>query len=54
MDALTGVNFTGFIPGRPFDALGLQVHYQRLSAIEANFETTVETMFQWPWLQPEA
>ncbi len=38
MDALLGVNFTGFIPGRPLDAFGLQGRYQRLSQIEASFE----------------
>ena len=35
-DALAGVNFTGFLPPRPRDILGLQMHYQRLSQIEAN------------------
>ncbi len=39
LDALVGVNFTGFIPGRPFDALGLQTRYQRLSQVEADGET---------------
>ena len=48
LDTIAGVNFTGFIPGRPFDALGLQVHYQRLSAIESNFETRVERRFAGP------
>ncbi|WP_428391538.1 carbohydrate porin [Lichenicoccus sp.] len=48
MDALAGINFTGVIPGRPFDALGLQVHYQRLSAIEANYETRVQNIFAGP------
>ena len=43
MDAIAGVNLTGFIPGRPFDALGLQAHWQRLSAIEADRETRAET-----------
>ena len=38
-DMMAGVNFTGFIPGRPFDALGLQAKYQRLSRDEANSET---------------
>ena len=45
MDALAGLNFTGLIPGRPFDALGLQAHYQRLSAIEANFESRLHNIF---------
>ncbi len=48
MDALVGLNFTGLIPGRPFDALGLQVHYQRLSAIEANYESFIHTIFAGP------
>ncbi len=48
MDALVGVNFTGLIPGRQFDALGLQVHYQRLSAIEANYESLIQNIFAGP------
>ncbi len=48
MDSLAGVNFTGFIPGRPFDALEIQVHYQRLSAIEANYETRLHNIFAGP------
>ena len=47
-DALVGMNFTGLIPGRPFDALGLQAHYQRLSGIEANYESLVQTIFAGP------
>ncbi len=39
MDAMVGVNFTGFIPSRPFDALGLQARYQRLSQVEAAGQT---------------
>ncbi len=39
MDAMIGFNFTGFIPGRPFDALGLQTRYQRLSQVEADGES---------------
>ena len=39
LDAMIGVNLTGFIPGRPFDALGVQAKYQRLSQDEANGET---------------
>ena len=42
MDALAGVNVTGFVPGRPFDAFGVQVRYQRLS----NFEQARETLVQ--------
>ena len=41
-DALAGVNFTGFLPPRPRDILGLQMHYQRLSQIEANHETLLQ------------
>ena len=48
MDALAGINFTGFIPGRPFDVLELQAHYQRLSAIEANYETQTQDRFAGP------
>lgn len=39
MDVMAGVNLTGLVPGRPFDALGLQARYQRLSQVEANAET---------------
>ena len=39
MDAMLGVNFTGFVPSRPFDVIGLQAKYSRLSQIEANAET---------------
>lgn len=38
-DAMLGVNFTGLVSGRPFDALGVQTKYQRLSQVEANGET---------------
>ena len=48
MDAIAGVNFTGLIPGRQFDALGLQVHYQRLSALEANYENLIQNIFAGP------
>ena len=41
-DMLAGVNVTGFVPGRPLDAFGLQVKYQRLSAIEQARETLVQ------------
>ena len=41
-DAFAGVNFTGFLPPRPRDILGLQAHYQRLSQIEANHETLLQ------------
>ena len=39
LDALAGINFTGFIPGRPRDVAAFQVKYQRLSAVEAKYET---------------
>ena len=45
MDALAGITFTGFLPGRPFDALEVQTHYQRLSEVEANYETLLHTIF---------
>ena len=45
LDATAGVNFTGFIPGRPFDALGIQARYQKMSQIEANYESRVQTIF---------
>ena len=48
MDALVGMNFTGIIPGRPLDALGVQAHYQRLSEIEANYESTIQSIFAGP------
>ena len=41
-DMMAGVNMTGFIPGRPLDALGLQFKYQRLSAMEQARETLVQ------------
>ena len=43
-DAMVGANFTGFIPGRPFDALGIQAKYQQLSQAEANSETLRQTI----------
>ncbi len=43
-DEFVGLNFNGFWPGRPFDAFGVQVHYQRMSAVEAKFETMAETL----------
>lgn len=47
-DAMVGFNFTGYIPGRPFDATGIQVNYLRLSEIEANFETRNQDIFAGP------
>jgi porin len=47
-DGFVGVNFTGFIPGRPLDAFGVQAHYQRLSAIEAAFETRLQNIHAGP------
>ena len=48
LDALLGVNFTGFIPGRPFDAVGLTARYARLSAVEAAFETRLGDILAGP------
>ena len=42
LDALAGINLTGFVPGRPRDVAAFQVKYQRLSAVEAAFETASE------------
>ena len=42
VDVLTGLNFTGFLPGRPLDALGLQFRYQRLSQVEAMNESRLQ------------
>ncbi len=44
-DTLMGFNFTGLVPGRRFDAIGLQVRYQRLSNLEAAFETRAHDFF---------
>lgn len=44
-DALLGMNFTGLIPGRPLDAFGIQARWQRLSAIEAKFETLAHNFY---------
>ncbi len=44
-DAFLGVNYVGFLPRHPFDGLGFQVHYQRMSQIEASFESRIETSF---------
>lgn len=41
-DAFVGVNFTGFLPPRPRDVFGVQLHYQRLSQIEAEHETLLQ------------
>ncbi len=48
LDALVGVNFTGLVPRRPNDALGLQAHYQRLSKVEAGFESRFHDIFAGP------
>ncbi len=45
LDTLIGVNLTGFIPGRPFDAIGIQARYQRLSQVEANGESRRQDLF---------
>ncbi len=48
LDAIVGMNFTGLIQGRPFDALGIQAHYQQLSEVEAKFETRAHNFFAGP------
>ena len=48
MDAMLGVNFTGLVPSRPFDALGVQAKYSRLSQIEANAETFRQRLLTGP------
>lgn len=49
LDALLGVNFTGVLPGqRPYDALGIQARYQRLSRVEADFETNLQNFTAGP------
>ena len=42
MDAQVGAIFTGLLPDRPYDAVQASVRYQRLSAIEANYESGLE------------
>lgn len=51
LDAMLGVNFTGFIPGRPSDALGLQAKYQRLSQVEVNAETRKQRIVAGPGIE---
>ncbi len=48
MRSRTTTNFTGLIPGRPFDALGVQTKYQRLSQVEANGETRRQRLLTGP------
>lgn len=48
LDALAGVNLTGFVPGRPFDALGVQAHYQKLSAAEVQSESFRQRIIDGP------
>ena len=48
IDAILGLNFNGFVPGRPFDAVGFQAHYLRLSAVEAAFESKFHNIFAGP------
>ncbi len=48
LDAIVGVNFVGFVPGRPYDALGFQTHYLRLSKVEAGFESKFHDIFAGP------
>ena len=47
-DTLIGMNFTGFVAGRPLDALGLQAHLSRLSNTEAKQETAYVRRFEGP------
>lgn len=47
-DAILGFNFTGLVPGRPFDALGIQAHYQQMSKVEGNFESRAHNFFAGP------
>lgn len=42
LDAMAGVNFTGFMPGRPKDVFAFQVKYQQLSQVEALYETGLQ------------
>ncbi len=42
-DALAGVNFIGYLPPGPRDILELQMHYQRLSQLEAKHETLLQS-----------
>ena len=44
LDLLVGVNFTGFVPFRPADIIGLQARGVQLSAVEADFETREHTL----------
>ena len=49
LDAMLGVNFTGVLPWqRPYDALGIQARYQRLSKVEADFETFAQNLVAGP------
>ena len=48
LDAIIGINFVGFVPGRPYDALGLQTHYLRLSKVETAFESKFHNIFAGP------
>ena len=53
MDAIVGMTFTGFIPGRLSDVFGVEIHYQRLSAAEANHETQNQMLAAGPG-QPQS
>ena len=44
LDAMVGVNFTGFVPYRPADILGVQARGAQLSSTEADFETREHTI----------
>ena len=44
LDVMVGVNFTGFVPTRPGDILGVQARGVQLSSTEADFETRAHTI----------
>ena len=47
-EGILGVNLSGLIPGRPFDAVGLQARFQLLGAAEARFESRMHDAFAGP------
>lgn len=48
LDASVGVNFTGFIPGRPFDALSVQARYSQISQAESESESVRQQVLVGP------
>ena len=54
LDSIAGVNATGLIPGRPFDAIGVQMHYQRLSQPEVAAESFRQLLLNGPGLRQRA